>query len=185
MRVGVVYWVGLGWRQWMGVMLLLLWGRWQWVVGQGMRLRVGVRVATLHGVLLVSRGFMVGVIVLVVEAAVPFHGAPSSIRVPPARRGVMTLAGYAMVGWREDRGGGALALRRLGRKVPRGRSGGAALGPPRCCGHGLTDHRGVGDMGPGGCGGLRQLSAAATWRTGPRRRGDGTSTDRTTALHEK
>lgn len=77
MRVGIVYrvWLGRG----VGVMWLWLWlwGRRQWVIGQGM----GVGAATLHGALLIGRWFVVGLIVLVVlvvEAAIPFHGATSS-----------------------------------------------------------------------------------------------------------
>lgn len=167
MRMGVVYRVLLGWREGMGVMWLLLWGRWQWVVGQ----RMGVGVATLRGVLLIGRWFMVGLIVLVVlvvEAAIPFNGATSSTCVPPAGWGMMTLAGWAVVGQGEASGGRALALGRLRREAAWGRGLGSALWPPRWCGHGLTDHRGVGNMGPGCCGGLRQLSTASTWRTGPR-----------------
>lgn len=151
----------------MGVMRLWLRGRWQWVVGQGMR----VGVATLHGVWLIGRRFMVGLIVLVVlvvEAAVPLHGAPSSTCVPPARRGMMTLAGCTMVGQWEASGGRTLALGRFWRKAARGRGWGSALRSPRRGGHGLTDYRGVRDMGPGSCRGLRQLSAASAWRTGPR-----------------
>lgn len=151
----------------MWVMWLWLWRRWQWMVDQGMR----VGVATRHGTLLIGRWFMVGLIVvvlLVVEASIPFHGATSSTHVSPTRRGMMTLAGWAMVGNWEASRGRTLTLGRLRRKVPGGWGWGSALWPPRWCGHGLTDYRGVGNMGPGCCGGLRQLSTASTWSTGPR-----------------
>lgn len=155
----------LGWRERMRVMWLWLWGRRQRVVG------MGVGISALHGALLIGRWFMVGLIVLVVlvvEAAIPFHGAASSACVSPARRGMMPLAGRAMVGQWEASGGRALALGRLRRKAAGGRGWGSALWPRRRCGHGLADHRGVGNMGPGCCGSLRQLSTASTWRTGPR-----------------
>lgn len=61
----------------MGVVRLWLCGRRQRVVSQG----VGVRVSTLHGTWLVGGWFMVRIIVLVlliVEAAIPFHGTASS-----------------------------------------------------------------------------------------------------------
>lgn len=167
MRVGVVYRMGLGWREGMGVMGLWLWRRRQWVVGQSM----GVGVDNLHGALLISRWFMVGLkvlVLLVVEAAIPFHGAASSTGVYTARRGMMTLAWCAMVGHWEASGERTLALWRLRRKVAWSWGWGSALWPPRWCGHGLTDYRGVGDMGPRCCRGLRQLSTASTWCTGPR-----------------
>lgn len=83
MRMGVVYRMGLGWRKGMGVVWLWLRRRWQWVVGQSM----GVGTDDLHGAWLISWWFMVGLIVLVlliVEAATPFHGATSSTCVSPA-----------------------------------------------------------------------------------------------------
>ncbi|TNN83478.1 hypothetical protein EYF80_006459 [Liparis tanakae] len=137
-RVGVAYRVWLGWREGMGVVWLWLGRRWQWVVGQ----RMGVGVATLHGALLISRWFMVGFIVLAVEAAILFHGATSPTCVSPARRGVMTLAGCAVVGYRGSSGRRTLSLGRLRGKVAGG--WGSALWSPRLSGHGLTDYRGVG-----------------------------------------
>lgn len=148
-------------------MWLLLGRRWQWVVDQGM----GVGVATLHGALLIGRWFMVGLVVLVVlvvEAAIPLQGSTSSTCISPARWGMMTLARCAMVSQWEASRGRALALRRLRRKATGGWGWGSALWPRRWCGHGLADHRGVGDMGPGCCGGLRQLPSASAWCTGPR-----------------
>lgn len=147
----------------MGVVWLRLCGRWQWVVGHG----VWVRVSTLHGAWLVSRWFVVGLkvlVVLVVEAAIPFHGATTSTCVSPARRGMMTLA----VGQRKAGRGRTLALGRFWRKAARRWGRGSALWAPRRCGHGLTDYRGVSDVGPRGCRGLRQLPATSAWRTGPR-----------------
>lgn len=99
MRMGVVYRVRLRWREAVGIMWLGLGGRWQWMVGQGMGVWVGV--TAWHGVLLVGRWFMVGLIVLVVETALPFHEAAPSTCVTPARWGMMTLAGRAMMGQRE------------------------------------------------------------------------------------
>lgn len=165
--MGVVYRMGLGWRKGMGVVWLRLRRRWQWVVGQSM----GVGIDDLHGAWLISWWFMVGLIVLVllvVEAATPFHGATSSTCVSPAQRGMVTMAGCAMVGHWEASGERNLALRSLRGKVTRGWGWGSALRPPRWCGNGLTDYRGVSNMGSGCCRGLRQLSTASTRRTGPR-----------------
>lgn len=179
-RMGVVYRMWLWLRDRMRVMWL--WWRWQWVVGQG----VWMWVTTLHGTLLIGRWFMVGLIVLivlVVEAAIPLHGTTYSTCVSPTRSGMMTLAGCAMVGhagrW------STLNLGRLRGKATRGWNWGSTLGSPRWRGHGLTDYRGVSNMGPGCCRGLRQLSTASAWCTGPRGGGDRTSADRTTALHKK
>lgn len=83
-------------------------------VGVGVWVRVGV--ATLHGILLVSRRFVVGLIVLVllvVEAAVSFHRAAPSTCVSPAGRWVVTLAGGSMVGEGEASRGRPLALGRF------------------------------------------------------------------------
>lgn len=149
----------------MGVMWLRLCGRRQWVVGQGIR----VGVTPLHGAWLIGRWVMVRIIVLVVlvvETAVPFHGATSSTCVSPARWGRM--AGWAMVGQLEASGGRTLALGSFWRKAARGWSWGSALRHPRRCGHGLTDYRGVCNMGSGCCRGLRQLPTAPPWCTGPR-----------------
>lgn len=132
---------------------------------------MGVGVDNLHGVLLISRWFMVRLkvlVLLVVEAAVPFHGTTSSTCVSPAKWGMVTLAGCAMMSHWEARGERTLALWRLRRKMTWSWGWGSALRPPRWCGHGLTDYRGVGNMGPRCCRGLRQLSTASTWCTGPR-----------------
>lgn len=80
----------------------------------------------------------------------------------------MTLTGCAMVGQLEASRGGTLALRRLRRKAAGGWGWGSALWSPKGCGHSLSDYRGIGDMGPGSCRGLWQLSTASTWCTGPR-----------------
>lgn len=165
MWVGVVYRVLLWWRE--GMRVMWLWWRRQWVVAQGM----WVWVSTLHGALLIGRWFMMGIIVLVVlvvEAAVPLHGTASSTRVSPARRGMVNLPRCAMM--RQWKAGGVrgLPLGRLRRKATWGRGWGSALGSPRWGRHGLTDHRGVGNMGPRSRRGLRQLSTAPTWCTGPR-----------------
>lgn len=164
MRVGVVHKMGLGWRKGMGVMQLWLGRSWQWVNGQSM----GVGVDSLHGALLIRRWFMVGLVVLVllvVEATISFNGATC---VSPARLGMMTMTWCAVVGHWEDRGERTLAWRRLRRKVAWGWGWGSALWPPRWCRHGLTDYRGVGNMGPGCCRSLGQLATASTRRTGPR-----------------
>lgn len=134
------------------------------MVGQSM----GVGVDDLHGRLLVGRRFVVGIevlVLLVVEAAVPFHGAAPPTRVPPAGRAVLSMARRAMVGHRKAK---TRTWWRLRRKVARGWDWGSAPGPPRRRGHGLAYYGGVGHVGSRCCGGLRQLSAAAAWRAGPR-----------------
>lgn len=139
------------------------------MVGQSM----GVRVDNWHGILLICRWFVVRLIVLVllvVEVPTSFHGTASSTCVSPARRSMMNMTRCAMVGDWEASGERALALRRLRRIMAWGWhwSLGSALWPPKGCGHGLTDYRGVGNMRPGRCRGLRQLSTTSTWRTGAR-----------------
>lgn len=171
--MGVVDRVRLLGRNGIGVMRLWLCGRWQWVVGQA----VGVGVSALYGAQLISRWFMMRLVVLVVEAAVPFYRTTTTACVSPARWGVMTLTGCGVVGHWDSSRGRALSLERLWGKVPRNWGWGSALQPPRRRGRGFTDYRGVRDMGSGGGRRLRQLSTASTWRTGPRGRRDRTSAD--------
>lgn len=84
-----------------------------------------VRVAPLHGVWLIGRWFMMGLVVLVVlvvETSIPFYRAPSSTCVSPAQWGLMTWC--AMVAQLKASGGRTLALGRFWRKAARGRSWG-------------------------------------------------------------
>lgn len=152
--------LGVGWRK--GVVRLRLRGRRQWVVDQ----RMGI--APLHWTLLIGRWFMVGFIILIVEAAIFFYRAAPCLS--PTSRRVMTLSGQGGAS-----GGRNLERGRFRREAPL--RWGPALGPTRWRRNSFTDHRGVSDMGPGRCRGLRQLSTSSSWCTGPRRGGDWTPAD--------
>lgn len=150
----------------MGVVWLWLWGRWKWVAGHD----VAVRVDDLHGALLVCRWFMVRLkvlVLLVVEAPACFNRATSTC-VWPARWGMMNMTRRAMVGhWKTSRER-TLSRWRLRRKMAWGGGRWAGLWSGGRW-HGLTDDGGVGDMRAGGRGGLRQLSTPSTRSAGPRR----------------
>lgn len=181
-RVGVVDQVRLGRWERMGVVWLWLRRCWKRVAGQD----VAMGVDDLHGVLLVCRRFMMRfkvLVLLVVEATTRFNRAPSAW-IRPARWGMMNMSGRDMVGHWKTSGERGLGRRRLWRKMARGGGCWSSLRSGRRW-HRFTDYRGVGHMRAGGCRGLRQLSTASTWSTGPRRWGNRTPADWTTALNEK
>lgn len=158
-RVGVIYRVWLRRRERVGVVWLL----------RRRREGVSVRVAALYRGLLVGRRFVSGIIVLVVEAAVPFQRPPDLVS--PADRRVVTLARGAVVGHRNASQRDTLPLGGFGGEAPRTlRSGGRH-------GHGLAHHRGVRDVGAGRGRGLRQLSSPPPWRARARGGRDGAPAD--------
>lgn len=125
----VVDGVRLWGRYRVGIMRLGLCGRWQWVVGQGVR----VGVSTLHGAWLIGRRFMVRIVVLVflvVEAAVPFYRPTTTACVSPARWWVMTLARCGVLGHWDSSRWRSLSLERLWGKVPRDWGWGSTLRSP-------------------------------------------------------